>query len=993
MPEKLNARSFRNLKARLRSLLLSSVRNPRIIDLTVLRSPEKAGFASFVDLESVERIKAGDNLSFPFTGSGVIRFRDGSEFGIDAEHRDMEVYSDSDGFSVRIFNSGRFGRLAKLGERFQCVVFTPDEAMLQLYYRIKIVAEISEEYRDIDLLKKIEKVLDKIPDLKISLLSYLVHRDVFGESYEMDDLYRKLPYIMEEMPEKIDHSFLENVEELIRAIESQIYEKYISTIKTKVIPLGHSHIDLVWLWPMGETVEKDHRSFSSMTYLLRRNQFTFVQSMAWHYKFMEQNHPDLFDEIRKMVSEGKWVPIGGMMVEPDCNLLSGESLVRQILYGQAYFREHFNKTSSICWLPDTFGFPAQLPQILSKSGFDLFFTTKMSWNDTEQFPYDTFNWASPDGSTVIAHSHTRTYNSKTDFNSIRKTILENKISSGTAGVVPLIYGYGDGGGGPNMKMIQEIKSIQNLTRLFYDGPDPLEQWTSRLKSVQMSLPLYRGPLYLQYHRGTYTTHGDIKRMNRINEGKLFAVEAMFSLFKGERANRTFRNEWEILLKNQFHDILPGSSINQVYLEAVKDLEDLEKQLDSAMKGEMDHFTSRNGEIAIFCPYSFNTGAWVKLESGNYSGKTAVSDDGKQHTIMNIGNLSMFYAEFDSGLGFYNYSILDQEPDENGANMENNSPGGKTWIVETGKKDLIGISRNGKKLPLPEFRIFSDFPGDFDAWELDEHRHENGLEIHPLSIKRVEVEGYGIIVETRYDLNPGSMTVVYHFPYREEFAELEFDVDWKGNNRLLRMYIPVSGSEIRGEQPCLYSRKPEDGSAFEFPMHRVVSVDNNGETFVLLNRTKYGYSMENGFLGVTLLRSPVYPDPLADRGKNEFSFKFGFMHGASENQLVEEGLKFNVLPEVYHNIRAHENGHLKIRGAVLASLKKAENSGNRILRLVNYGQKDEEFVVSTPWKIKSARELDLLELSLPGSSRNLKMEDSELKGSIKAHEILTLEIEL
>lgn len=991
MSEELIHRKFRNLKGRLRSLLLASVRSPRLIAMESLKDPEKTNFATFRDLVNSENLRAGDHIFFPFTGSGVVKFQDGSEFGIDAEHREIEVRSNSEGFHIRLYNSVRFGRLTPFDAHFPAGIFHVDKAMIELYYRIKAIVEVSEEFDDLEVAEKIESVIDQFPDLKISLLSYLVHRDELGDRYEMDDLFRKLPFIAEESFGEIDHSFIHTIEETLEGIEKKVNEDHIVAIKTRVIPIGHSHIDLAWLWPISETIEKDHRSFSTMTYLLKQNEFAFVQSMAWHYKLMEQNYPDLFEEIKSRISEGKWIPIGGMMVESDCNLISGESLVRQILYGQTYFKEHFGKISNLCWLPDTFGFPAQLPQILSKSGFDLFVTTKMSWNDTEEFPHDTFNWISPDGSTIISHSHTRTYNSKTDFRSVMKTIMENKISSETVGLVPLIYGYGDGGGGPNMNMIQEIKSLQGLTGIFSIEPDPLNHWISWLKSVQNSLPSYAGSLYLQYHRGTYTTHGDIKSMNRIIEGKLFNAEAMFCVLNNKGRSGSFRNEWEILLKNQFHDILPGSSINQVYTDAVSELENLEKQLERSMRDAMDHFASREEEISIFSPYPFSTSAWVKLDHGNYSGKIALSEKGEKYTIISYGNVTGFYAEFDAGLGFYNYSLVKDDPRTKEAVSKITLNNNRTWVVEISNERAFATNRIGKNIPLPEFRIFNDFPGDFDAWELDDHRRENGLELVPSSIERRDIGGYGIIVEENFKLNPGSMTVDFHFPDNDEFAELVFNIDWRGNNRLLRMYIPVKGKEVFGEQPYYYGKKPDDRAAFEFPMHRVVSVDDKGDTFVILNRTKYGYSMEQGFLGVTLLRSPAYPDPLADRGKNEFSFRLGFLTNPTKNQLINEGIRYNVLPEVYHGVKASDNSFIKIEGAVIGSLKKAENSQNVILRLINYDDQEREFEILMPWDIEGVMELNLLESSFPNSNRNLICKGRELKGSIMPHEIVSLEV--
>jgi len=714
--------------------------------------------------------------------------------------------------------------------------------------------------------------------------------------------------------------------------------------------------------------------------------------MAWHYKFIEENFPDLFNEIEKSIKSGRWVPIGGMMVEPDCNLPTGESLVRQILYGQMYFNDHFGKKSNISWLPDTFGFPAQLPQILSKSGFDLFVTTKMSWNDTKRFPYDTFVWTSPDGSSIMAHSHSRTYNSKTDFGSVMKTVKENIISSEKVGLVPIIYGYGDGGGGPNMKMLEEIKVLHTLSGIFINEDKPLDFWISRLKSSCNSLPSFNGPLYLEYHRGTYTTHGDIKMHNRLAEGMLFKAEALYSIMDEAGSVRSFRNQWETLLKNQFHDILPGSSINQVYIESVNELQQLEKDLERAMREKLDPYRSDGDSVTVFCPYPFETEMWVSLGSGKVPGKALISQDREVFPVKFDGNHYGFYCHFNRGIGLYNYSFVNEDIVEKGEKQLLKKGDEKPWNVEWAKSGIVKIGKEGLAFPVPQFRIFNDFPGDFDAWELDHHTISNGENLVPENIRVKEIGGFGKIIDAEYLLNPGSMSVVFEFPDRESFVNLHFNVDWKGNNRMLKMYIPVEGTKFVGEQPYLVDEPPNDEAAFEFPMHRVVGVVYENKTFVLMNRTKYGHSFESGYIGVTLLRSPAYPDPFADRGQNKFSFRYGFMGGTSKNGMINEGVKFNILPEVFKGYRSDVNSFIRINGAVLGSIKKAEASGDHVLRIANLDGHDNKFEIYVPWKCRKVSETDLLEQTMNNPYRNLSFEGFRLWGNIRSSEIVTLKIE-
>ncbi len=992
MEENLKKRYVRNLKGRLRSILLSSVRDSVLIDLKIESRSVRSGFADHIELTAKYKLISGDHLFIPFSGSGIVRFENGEEFGIDAEHRDMEIHSISGGFIINLSNSIRFGRLGQFDRKFVAIKYNLDHEMLDLYHRIKAIIEVFDEFNDQEYLKRVEEILEMFPDFKIHLLSYIVHRDEYGDSYETDDLVRKMEELQGDNTQEIDHATLSIVKDQLSDLENIIRSKFLPEIKTKLIPLGHSHIDLAWLWPISETIEKSHRSFATMTYLMKDNDFTFVQSMAWHYKYIEENFPNLFGEILERVKSGKWIPIGGMMVEPDCNLPSGESLVRQVLYGQLYFMEHFGKMSSVAWLPDSFGFPAQLPQILSKSGFDLFVTTKLSWNDTNMFPYDTFIWESQDGSRILVHSHTNTYNSKTDFDSMMSIVRGNSISSDKVGVVPIIYGYGDGGGGPNQKMLDEIKALQNLLDIFITDTDPLKFWISRLEATKESLPSFKGPLYLEYHRGTYTTHSDIKMHNRLVEGKLFKAEAFFSILGQMSSRKSLRKEWETLLKNQFHDILPGSSIAQVYSESIKELINLETNLDMAMREELKNYRLHKNSFTVFCPYPFITKTWIPLDSNKVAGKIISSQEGKIYQVIFNGKEYGFYASFDKGICLYNYSFI-QGTIEKKSNPQLVKEKDETeWEVEWNNKDIVRIKRKDVVFPVPQFRLFNDFPGDFDAWELDHHRISEGTDLIPVNIKAEEVPGFGKTLEVEYFLNPGSMLLRFEFPVNDSFVNLDFTVDWKGNNRLLKMYIPVDGSKLVGEQPYLIDEPPKNGAAFEFPMHRFVGVIQNERTFLLMNRTKYGHSFESGYIGVTLLRSPAYPDPFADRGKNMFSFRYGFMEDSSQNRMMNEGIKFNILPEVFYDRKVDSESSITINGAVLGSIKKAEGSEKQVFRLINHDSHDNEFEIDVPWNCKKVIETDLLERQVNYSYRNLSVKGTTIKGNIKANEIVTLMIE-
>jgi len=916
-------------------------------------------------------------------GGSALLLVDGTpHFGIDAFHRTVDIPAGRHRLRIELTPRGLFGKEVHSSGRFIAISFRCERKYTDIYHKLNALLDTALIREDREMLGALSGAFEELPLLSIDTLAYAVHSDLFSDDFSFADTMERLANTVYRMRASCDdmdafNAFSSRIEAMFRT--------YTVTYPCKLLPLAHAHMDLAWLWPVSETAMKARRTFSSVLHLMECYNYIFVQSMAWHYRLLsssrERTARILFQNIRRKVREGSWVPIGGMMVEPDCNLTSGESLVRQALYGQLYFRENFGSISPIAWLPDTFGFSPQLPQILSQSGFTLFFTTKLSWNDTDRFPHDMFIWKGIDGSSIAAHAHRRTYNSDTTPLDVDETFRLHPDAVQT-GIVPIIYGKGDGGGGPTVDMLEQLK-LASRGDISGHPMATLDEWLAAVEKKRTALPEFSGELYLEYHRGTYTTHADMKKLNREAEGMLFVAEAhevMCSLSSG-RKGRGFREEWETLLKNQFHDILPGSSIRQVYLDAVEELNMLLKQLRKSVCG-----APPQGEtVTLFSPYSWPVSLLFRLE-GIPEGRNVLLLDGKEYPVFSSGSGRFAFLEFSRGMGFYTFEMEGRKEARRHCREKDITAAG--WHVVLSARGIGRLSFSGRDVPVPRFLLFADFPEKFDAWELERFRMESGRELQSAPPEVSEVRnGDAELIEIvqHFDLKPGRMEVRLLLMH-DGLARCVFDVDWQGNNRLLRMYFNTGGKECTGEVAYGHIPRVSEGARFEFPAHRFIAVRTVDGLFSLFNDCKYGYSFREGILGVSLLRSPVYPDMEADRGTNTFSFCFGFVKDISE--CHRKAFKFNVPPAVCS--RAGSHNFLTVDGAMLGALKHAEDGDGFIVRIYNPLEHISEFVIHFPLPSFDAEVCDMLERSAD-QGVHPDVRDGCISGSIRPFGILSVRI--
>ncbi len=656
--------------------------------------------------------------------------------------------------------------------------------------------------------------------------------------------------------------------------------------------IGHTHIDVAWLWTFAQTREKVQRSFSTVVHLMERYpQYKFMSSQAQLYEFLKEDAPEVYEKVKRLVREGRWEVEGAMWVEADCNLPSGESLVRQILYGKRFFREEFGKDCRVLWLPDVFGYSAALPQILKKSGVGYFVTSKIGWNETNRLPYDVFNWRGLDGSSVftwfltsqdkirgVAPRTDSTYNGSMNAKQImgawdrfqQKDICDSVITT---------YGHGDGGGGPTAYMIESAKRLERgvpgcpRVKFGFAG-----EFLDRVKAETAAsgrLPEWNGELYLEYHRGTYTSQARNKKNNRRAEFLLTDLEKISLVRRFVRGEDLFdralmKKSWKTLLLCQFHDVIPGSSINAVYRDTDRMYAELfsecERKLCDDLEAVAERVPCEAGEYVVFNPNSFAADAEIKLPDGRYA-----------------------YFDDIPALG---YAALKPKRDAAVAVDEKNETVENAFFrVSFGEDRCVSSvfdKRNGREVLKGSgnvLKAYEDYPRAYDAWEISEYYTEKVYPVADVTDFTPFFEGdrAGFTVVRRFNRSVVRQKIALYG--HRPAIDFETEVDWHEDHILLKAEFPIDvlANEATYDIQFGSVRRPThrntswDSARFECAAHKFVDVSEYGYGAALLNDCKYGCSVTGSTVSLSLLKCATSPDPEADQGKHTFTYSL-FPHG-------------------------------------------------------------------------------------------------------------------
>jgi alpha-mannosidase len=781
---------------------------------------------------------------------------------------------------------------------------------------------------------------------------------------------------------------------------------------------GHAHLDLAWLWPVAETRRKARRTFASVLGLMDRYEdFVFNQSSAQLYRWIEDDDPGLFGRVRERVAEGRWEPVGGSWVEPDCQIPSGESFARQLFYGQRYFEDRFGHRCTVAWFPDTFGYSPGLPQLLSGAGLSGFFTYKLNWNETNDFPHDLFLWEGIDGTSVVAHTFE---NPGTDYNGdiAPRDVLGTWRNFGGKRYHAeslFSFGWGDGGGGPSEKMLENFARLQNFPAMPRLRMARVDAFFARLP--EDTLPRWVGELYLELHRGTLTTQARVKKLNREAEHRLQEAEAFATLAAGRGVaypREELERLWKTVLLNQFHDILPGSSISEVYQDTHPELENAvataEKLRDKALRELAgDNVRSPRGAIvanAALHPRPLT--AVLRVTDGG----AVVALDGEPLPTQRVQEGLLVHAPGRTvpGLGWVSVDVRNDAsveapgPATSGVRIDGTSIENELLRVEIGADGSLDRVYDKKAdrevLDGRSNRLFAyaDKPANWDAWDVEMGYEAEGDEVP--GAESVEVLESGplraaVRVERRFRDSWISQTYLLLAGSRR--LDIETRVQWHERQVLLRALFPLRIRSHEATFETMYGvvKRPThrnttwDEARFEVCAHRFADLSEPGYGVALLNDGKYGHSARDNVLGISLLRGPLYPDPLADEGEHRFTYSL-FPHPGdwTEAGVTREAHSLNS-PLVVRDGKAEtaEFGLLRAEGVELAlgALKPAEDGRGEILRLYEPHGARGECTLRFAHPVESVRRTNLLE----EPEGTVELRDGAVHLAVRPFEVVTL----
>ncbi len=774
--------------------------------------------------------------------------------------------------------------------------------------------------------------------------------------------------------------------------------------------IGNAHLDLAWLWPMAETHRKTSRTFAAQLRLIEEYpEYKFLQSQPASYVMCRDHYPELYERIKEAAKKGQWIPEGAMWVEPDTNMTSGESLVRQVIHGKRFFKDEFDLDSVVLWLPDTFGYSAVLPQILKSCGVKYLVTQKIFWsyNEGDQFPYHYFTWQGADGSEIDTFLPT-SYTYRTDPKEICE-VWKGRVQKRGLDAFLFPYGYGDGGGGPCRDYVEHLKrekDLEGMPRVKMAGPTEFFQDMEAQGGPDKK---YVGELYFSAHRGVFTSQADIKKGNRKGELALREAEmwgTMAMLNGAEYPLARMDAAWKKLLLNQFHDILPGSSIAKVYEDARRDHKWIIAEANDVRDDALKMLAKGDG-VTVFNSLSFSRSGLVKLPEEFANG--AMTADGEEIAVQNTesGVLAMVTVPPMGAVSLIPAVVEDMPATasarltEDGAVLENsvvravlNNRGEIVSFVEkwTGREYAAGA--------MNKLLMYKDVPRLFDAWDIDSNYILQPVEINePVTLSVKEADGLRAVIHMeRKVLNSTfSQDIVLNAGSRR--VDFVTHVEWNELHRLLKVGFPVDvkATEAINEIQFGYMTRPThrsrlyDSDRFEVCNQRYSALVDANHGAAVLNDCKYGISQNGNELQLTLLRAGASPEMRADNGVHDFTYAFTAWEGNfMDCPVVEEAYDLNVPMQVVEGSCMPFSALVVDEPNVfIDTVKPAEDgSGDVIVRMYEAKKADTNCALGVNIPARKVWACDMLENKL----EELSLEEGCVKLHFGTFEVKTLRIE-
>lgn len=854
-----------------------------------------------------------------------------------------------------------------IGRGYRCFDVQPclllrDTPVYNLYYDLSVPYETmklldSEDYNFIQIKNALNKTLFKL-DL----------RNAFSEE------------------------FYKSIEEASKYMRAEFYNQPRTENDPTVTCVGHTHIDIAWTWTVQQTREKAERSFATALSLMERYpEYTFMSSQPQLYQFVKEANPEMYERIKERVREGRWEVEGAMWLEADCNLISGESMVRQILHGKRFMKEEFGVESHMLWLPDVFGYSVALPQILQKSGIDKFFTTKIAWNESNKMPHDTFIWRGIDGTEIFSsfrREYVLDYNPKIVYDTWDEYKDKNILNE-----TLITMGWGDGGGGTTAEMIEQNRRIEmgipglpasqfKTAEQFFD--DIEEKFNKNTEELRIT-PKWDGELYLEMHRGTYTTIGKNKKNNRKSEFLYQQAETLsvydMAIFGGNYDSETmYKNQMNILL-NQFHDIIPGSSIKEVYdvtdVEYERILREGREIVDEKLEALKNNIKT-DGGLLVYNSTPFEQSGTVVSDGKRYIAEsipphgykvinTPIEESGITVTEKAIEN-EVIRVVFDDNYEIA--SIFDKEQN----------------------REVIAKGQTANRL-----EVYEDYPYCYDAWEISNYYNQKMWRFD--AVDKIELLENGIRIYRSYSHSKLTQDVI--ISSNSKRIDFVTEVDWHEDHVLLKTAFPVDIHSSRAtydiqfgniERPTHYNTS-WDAAKFEVCGHKWADLSEGGYGVSLMNDCKYGYGIHENVMTLSLLKAPTSPNPVADRGMHTFTYSL-YPHAGdfAEGKTVQEAYLLNVPLEVMQIEKSNGNmpeaysiASVNADNVALETIKKAEDDDSVIIRMFEFENRKSEVEVEINFNFKEIYFCDLMENNLEKAEVN----GNKIKFRISNYEIVTI----
>ncbi len=907
---------------------------------------------------------------------GIIYLNGEMVQGVDTNHTEIYLEPDTEYTMYNYFYLG----LIKNNVPLHMAMYELDEKSEQLYYDIRVPYDVFMMHRQNE---DAHEIIIPVLEQTCNLIDF---RKPFSDEYKA------------------------SVSRAVDFIEEEFYEKICTEEGKPIVDcIAHTHIDIEWLWARAQTREKIQRSFTNALALMKKYpEYKFMLSQPELYRYLKEEAPEKYEELKQLVKEGRWEPEGAMYVEADCNLISGESLVRQIYQGKRFFKDEFGVDNKILFLPDVFGYSAAIPQILKKSGIRHFVTSKISWNETNTMPVDCFMWEGLDGTEIFTNFITAqnykgidpdrytTYVGHLTPSEIKGTwnkFIEKQYSHRALST----YGFGDGGGGPTKEMLENQRRmakgipgmpVTKLPTLIEHLDKKREEFDESCKKLKRT-PKWVGELYLELHRGTYTSMAKNKRGNRKSEqalGKAEGLSYIGLMLGSEYDAKGLYNNWNRVLHNQFHDIIPGSSIKDVYDGTDVDYKEIAEYTDGVINekiGVIAKNITTDGGLLVYNPSGFERSGIATV-----GGKT---------------------VELTEAIPAFGWKVVNKFNDEcrvavNGLTVENKFY--KMTLDNAGRiAELFDKSANRQVFKSGEygneFQAFEDFPRLYDNWEITDYYKQKKWVLDDEAQITPVTDGSraGFRVVKKY-LDSEIIQNIWLYSDTDRI-DFDTDIDWHERNQVLKVAFPVDvhANTATYETQFGHIERPTHGNTswdqakFEVCAHKWVTVAENGYGVGLLNDCKYGFNTEGSTMKLTVLKCSQYPNEEADQGAHKLTYSIMAYEGDfREAGVINEAYALNqpfTVAQVCANKGALADEFSLVScdraNVIVETVKKAEDDDGMIVRMYDAFNRRANATVTVAEGFKKAYLCDLMENQI----EELEFSDNKVTVPVSNFEIITL----